>query len=61
MCSGQYQFNYEVFMNTPIAEIERLLAALGLLNIDAKVINKAVTNLPTDQYNTIQHSLAQHI
>ncbi len=49
---SQYQFNYENFMEAPIAAIKQLLVALGVSNVNAEAIYKEIMTLPTDQYNT---------
>lgn len=48
-CSD-YVFEYERFMSAPIEEIRKLLEFLGLEQAEAEGLHKAVSALPTDQY-----------
>ena len=47
-----YEFIYEAFMADPAPETERVLAFLGLGNVDIDAISEQAVNLPTDQYST---------
>lgn len=49
---SNYEFVYESYMASPLAETERLLRFLGLGDADIEAIHEEVTSLPQDQYHT---------
>lgn len=49
---SNYEFVYESYMASPLAETDRLLRFLGLGEVDVEAIHEAVASLPHDQYHT---------